>query len=60
MLATTDLRSRLDDVRGRISACRRAVEAHGGWIWVEDNLPKGVTFCLRLPVRPTEPPVMAS
>ncbi|HEX8697360.1 MAG TPA: GAF domain-containing sensor histidine kinase [Myxococcaceae bacterium] len=40
--------------------CRRAVEAHGGWIWVEDNHPKGVTFCLRIPVRPTRPQVLAS
>ncbi|CAA9249690.1 MAG: hypothetical protein AVDCRST_MAG54-1924 [uncultured Actinomycetospora sp.] len=30
MLATTDLRSRLDDVRGRISACRRTVEDDRG------------------------------
>ena len=30
MLATTDLRSRLDDVRGHISACRRVVEDDRG------------------------------
>jgi signal transduction histidine kinase len=31
--------------------CRRVVQAHGGWCWVEDNRPKGVAFCLRLPLR---------
>jgi two-component sensor histidine kinase len=30
--------------------CRLAVEAHGGQIWVEDNVPKGSVFCVRLPV----------
>jgi phage-related tail fiber protein len=30
MLATTDLKSRLDDVRGRIAACRRAVDEDTG------------------------------
>jgi len=35
-----------------LALCRRVVEAHGGWIWVEDNLPRGTTFCLRLPLRP--------
>ena len=34
-----------------LAFCRRVVEAHGGWIWVEDNLPRGTTFCLRLPLR---------
>jgi len=29
--------------------CRLAVEAHGGRIWVEDNHPRGSTFCVRLP-----------
>jgi two-component system sensor histidine kinase/response regulator len=28
--------------------CRRAVEAHGGTIWVEDNGDKGSCFCVRL------------
>lgn len=23
-----------------------------GWCWVEDNRPRGVAFCLRLPLRP--------
>jgi signal transduction histidine kinase len=36
-----------------LSFCRRAVQAHGGWIWVEDNTPRGTSFCLRLPLRPT-------
>jgi signal transduction histidine kinase len=43
-----------------LAFCRRVVEAHGGWIWVEDNTPKGTTFRLRIPVRPkaaTESPV---
>lgn len=38
-----------------LAFCRRAVQAHGGWIWVEDNHPKGVAFCIRLPVRPHGP-----
>ncbi|HVJ88948.1 MAG TPA: response regulator [Labilithrix sp.] len=29
--------------------CRLATEAHGGKIWVEDNVPRGSCFCLRLP-----------
>ena len=29
--------------------CWVAVEAHGGRIWVEDNLPKGACFCVHLP-----------
>jgi two-component system sensor histidine kinase/response regulator len=28
--------------------CRRAIEVHGGEIWVEDNPPKGSCFCVRL------------
>jgi signal transduction histidine kinase len=43
-----------------LAFCRRAVEAHGGWIWVEDNQPRGVTFCLRIPLRPSASPVLAS
>lgn len=35
-----------------LALCRRAVEAHGGWIWIEDNLPRGTVFRLRLPLRP--------
>jgi two-component system, sensor histidine kinase and response regulator len=29
--------------------CRLATEAHGGKIWVEENQPRGSSFCLRLP-----------
>jgi signal transduction histidine kinase len=29
--------------------CRLAVEAHGGKIWVEENSPRGSSFCLRVP-----------
>ena len=43
-----------------LAFCRRAVQAHGGWIWVEDNHPKGVAFCLRLPVQPPGAPASAS
>jgi signal transduction histidine kinase len=38
-----------------LAFCRRAVQAHGGWLWVEDNHPKGVAFCARLPTRPHGP-----
>ncbi|WNG29305.1 GAF domain-containing sensor histidine kinase [Cystobacter fuscus] len=38
-----------------LAFCRRAVQAHGGWIWVEDNHPKGTAFCIRLPLRPHGP-----
>jgi signal transduction histidine kinase len=30
--------------------CRRAVEVHGGRIWVEDNVPRGCCFHVRLAV----------
>ncbi|MBN9161056.1 MAG: hypothetical protein BGO98_00085 [Myxococcales bacterium 68-20] len=29
--------------------CRLATEAHGGKIWVEENRPRGSSFCVRLP-----------
>jgi signal transduction histidine kinase len=32
-----------------LAFCRKAVEAHCGWIWVEDNQPQGSKFCVRLP-----------
>jgi signal transduction histidine kinase len=32
-----------------LAFCRIAVEAHGGRIWVEDNLPKGSVFVVQLP-----------
>jgi two-component system, sensor histidine kinase and response regulator len=30
--------------------CRVAIEAHEGRIWVEDNKPKGTSFCFTLPL----------
>jgi two-component system, sensor histidine kinase and response regulator len=35
--------------------CRRAVEIHGGEIWVEENAAKGSCFCVRLALRPGAP-----
>ena len=35
-----------------LAFCRMAAEAHGGRIWVEDNLPRGSAFVVRLPVDP--------
>ena len=32
-----------------LAFCRLAVEAHGGEIWVEDNLPAGSAFCFWIP-----------
>ncbi len=32
-----------------LAFCRLAVEAHGGRIWVEDNVPEGAAFCAVLP-----------
>ncbi|HVX94389.1 MAG TPA: hybrid sensor histidine kinase/response regulator [Polyangia bacterium] len=32
--------------------CRRAVEIHGGQIWVEENVSRGNCFCVRLALRP--------
>ena len=34
-----------------LAFCRVVVEAHGGRIWVEENLPKGSTFVLELPAQ---------
>jgi signal transduction histidine kinase len=31
--------------------CKLAVEAQGGSIWIEDNVPRGSRFCFRLPLR---------
>lgn len=44
--------------RGRASRglglafCRMAVEAHGGRIWVEDNVPSGAVCCAEIPGAP--------
>jgi signal transduction histidine kinase len=32
-----------------LAFCRVAVEAHQGRIWVEDNQPRGTSFCISLP-----------
>jgi len=32
-----------------LAFCRRAVEAFGGRIWIEDNAPRGAVFCFLLP-----------
>jgi two-component system CheB/CheR fusion protein len=32
-----------------LTFCQLAAEAHGGRIWIEDNEPRGSTFCVRLP-----------
>ncbi len=37
-----------------LAFCRMAAEAHGGRIWVEDNLPRGSAFLVRLPVDPRQ------
>ena len=34
-----------------LAYCRLAAEAHGGRIWVEENVPYGCVFCVGLPVR---------
>ena len=34
-----------------LAFCRLAAEAHGGKIWVEPAVPKGSSFCVRLPGR---------
>jgi len=34
--------------------CTLAVEAHGGRIWVEDNVPKGSVFVVQLPTVPDQ------
>jgi signal transduction histidine kinase len=55
--------SRLERGKGRRRAgsrglglrfCRVAVEAHGGRIWVEDNVPTGACFRVRLPGNPPD------
>lgn len=33
-----------------LAFCRLATHVHGGRIWVEDNHPRGSSFCLRLPI----------
>ena len=38
-----------------LAFCRMAVAAHGGELWVEDNVPHGSVFCVRLPRRQAAP-----
>lgn len=33
-----------------LAFCRLATTVHGGRIWVEDNHPRGSSFCVRLPI----------
>jgi signal transduction histidine kinase len=47
----TSARARASNGLGLVF-CRRVVQAHGGWCWVEDNRPRGTAFCLRLPLLP--------
>jgi signal transduction histidine kinase len=52
-----DLYFRLDEEASKtrisnglgLAFCRQVVEAHGGKIWVSDNLPKGSVFNIRVP-----------
>jgi two-component system sensor histidine kinase/response regulator len=45
-----DLQSHVRTSRGLgLAFCRLAVEAHGGRIWVEDNVPEGAVFCATIP-----------
>ncbi len=43
-----------------LTFCRLAVEAHGGTIHVEDNVPTGAVFVIRVPHRTGSSPVFAS
>jgi EAL domain-containing protein (putative c-di-GMP-specific phosphodiesterase class I)/signal transduction histidine kinase len=46
-----DAGARQRDSRGLgLRFCQVAVEAHGGRVWVEDNVPKGACFCVELPL----------
>jgi len=33
-----------------LAFCRRAVEAHGGRLWIEDGDPVGAVFCIEFPI----------
>ena len=35
-----------------LSICRSIIEAHGGRLWVTDNLPQGAVFNFTVPVQP--------
>ncbi len=44
-----------------LSICRTIVEAHGGWLWAEPNIPSGAVFCLTLPlIEPDREPLLVS
>ena len=46
-----DTAARLRARRGLgLSSARAVVEAHGGQIWLEENVTEGATFCVRLPL----------
>ncbi len=50
-------KSHADDRRGMglgLYLCRMIMQAHGGHIRVEDNLPHGAVFCLTLPLKEME------
>jgi signal transduction histidine kinase len=51
-----DLQTHARTSRGLgLAFCRLAVEAHGGRIWVEDNVPEGAAFCAVIPGPPRDP-----
>ncbi len=38
-----------------LSICRKIISAHGGNLWVEENVPYGATFTFALPASPIHP-----
>ena len=33
-----------------LSICRSIISAHGGWLWVDENKPRGAVFQFTLPI----------